>query len=350
MKINNNLKKILLIAFLIFLFTVIINYKSMADVNLKTKGFHYIGEMNAKRAYHNSKKLDDGRILITGGYNKIAEYSNYKKPPSIKKDYTPEPSQEIFNPKNNTFNKTEEKFNYNSDRLFHSYAEVPKILEYFKTKDIEANIYRDTKLDDERILILAAKRRFSPNYPDFTTKHAVIFNKKTNKYSPIINFDKEMINLIVYPINNNNDDKAVFIYSYNPKESSISKKRTYNFQISIFNFKTNKIEKEIYTKNIDKINEYRIFKLKTGNIFILENDKIKYLFDIKTNELKEAVNADFKINTGANIIQINDNQLLITGGYDERKTKIYRGSTKKEGNCYLDNEKEISKSAYIFTF
>ena len=82
----------------------------------------------------------------------------------------------------------------------------------------------------------------------------------------------------------------------------------------------------------------------------MENDKIKYLFDIKTNELKEAVNADFKINTGANIIQINDNQLLITGGYDERKTKIYRGSTKKKDDCYLDNEKEISKSAYIFTF
>lgn len=93
------------------------------------KGIKYIGEMNVQRALHASKTLDDGTVLIFGGYNKMTKYSNGYEPPSYHQEYSEEETSEIHNPIDNTFKITDLKTDLPEKKVYFKFFQNKKKIE-----------------------------------------------------------------------------------------------------------------------------------------------------------------------------------------------------------------------------
>lgn len=99
----------------------------------------------------------------------------------------------------------------------------------------------------------------------------------------------------------------------------------------------------IYDLKEDKIHEFReskknlIIELLNNNLLIFEGNKIKEIFNCKTNKIETIDISEFdNLLINKNIIQINDNQLLLIS--KEKKIKAEQ----------LNDT--VSRSVWIYTF
>lgn len=90
----------------------------------------------------------------------------------------------------------------------------------------------------------------------------------------------------------------------------------------IYNIEDNKIEKTIDMLFNDSITAQNPIKLLNGNILIVEDNKIRQLFNTKTNKFEDFNGFNLENIMNPNILQIGDNQLLITGGENKRNNNI----------------------------
>lgn len=102
----------------------------------------------------------------------------------------------------------------------------------------------------------------------------------------------------------------------------------------IYDVDLNKIEKTIKMIFPNSITSQEPINLENENLLIVENNKIRQLYNVKTNNLEKYDGFELENIVNPNIIQINNHQLLITGGR----------YTKKELNKFISND------AYIYTF
>lgn len=116
------------------------------------------------------------------------------------------------------------------------------------------------------------------------------------------------------------------------KGAYTSYKKTYPW--FIYDANTNSIEKTIDMLFPDSMTTQNPIRLENGSILIVENNKIRQLYNIENNNLEKYNGFELKNIENPNIVQINNHQLLITGGRNIKdKTK-----------------KIINSSAFIYTF
>lgn len=115
---------------------------------------------------------------------------------------------------------------------------------------------------------------------------------------------------------------------------------------------TDTFEKISKPREIKLFYKHKLFQLENENIIIEEGNSFKYIFDIKRKEVLPLKIYGFRMKEGANIITLNNHQLLITGGYTIKDSKNIKNKVKIfNGHKYLMlPEHIISGSAYIYSF
>lgn len=364
------------------------NLKRSTPEECKEKGLHYIGEMTAPRIFHKSIKLDDSNILVLGGYSEIKSKKNILKGDYEKKiEYIPEYSAEIFNLNNNMFEKLPSTLDVatfvnsmvlpNGNLLFVSnkYTIFNKKTRKFKSIErtkINSNInYKSiypqfTELIGENCIIECYGQNdgFNNHNMCWITDINEFVLRSINKIN--LNVPEYLIPCSFGYLKINDDTILIYTKSY-PRTNAK------NVYFAIFDLKNKKNIREKEIKDIGSsfnsqppvlLDENKILfaggvELKPGTYIPIKNVFPYFLYDIKNDKLEKIDETELKkINTrknlnieknkmksdesmefygisNQNIIQINDNQLFVSGG-------------KKK---HIDNKKgEIVRSAWIYTF
>lgn len=173
-----------------------------------------------------------------------------------------------------------------------------------------------------------------------------VHDLKTKKINPIVsinNVEAEHLNFKFFKTNNGT--KIFFIYFFENSSRYL--------QTAIFNIDKNIFEKVSQPAEIKQYRKFNLFQLENQDIIVTEDNAFKYIFDTKKQELKPLRNYGFRMREGANVLPLNNYQVLITGGYTINDSKNYSLKDTKviNGNEYhMIHENIISKSAYIYSF
>jgi len=381
------------------------NMKISTPEQCKEKGLHYIGKMNVPRVFHQSIKLNDGNILIVGGYSKLESKKitfdgDYGEPI----EYISEYSAEIFNPTNNNFFKVK-SIPIEEDKLQLLKLDNGNILlisdKYYQIFDINKNIfnlpiektiykkYRGTEdilyseIIRDKILIecygiisgscinscwltnidnfelesiqdikLEIPAYMTPTYFGFlklNKKEILIYTKSfprtdvQNMYIAIYDIEKKTItkSIEVKGVGNYQISKPILLVNNRILftggiEYEKGGYTYYNkiFPWFIYDSNLNEIEKTINMIFPDSITSQEPINTENENLLIVENNKIRQFYNVQTNNLEKYNGFELENIVNPNIIQINNHQILITGG---RYTKNGRNEF-------------ISSDAFIYTF
>lgn len=239
----------------------------------KTNKFTILKKFNENRPAYNAIMLDDGRILITGGYS---EKSTPQKTLLLK-------SSLIYDSiKDEIINEGEMHF----VRADHSNA----------------------NLNNGKILIFGGYS--GKTGKDAYVSKAELYNPKSNEFILL----KSSPNFVYGKVANTSvlSDGRLFIINYLNK----------NNKAEIFDPKTNKFS----VLNIPLTNDsdefyyylYKIVPLKNDRIVLFENDKDDFnnikILDLKTNKLTNVGHMNLKDRGGYEVTLLKDENILITGG------------------------------------
>ena len=184
------------------------------------------------------------------------------------------------------------------------FPEKPLILGYLKINENELFIYTEI---------------FSPRNKS-TKLNGLVYDISKNKIlktAELINFDSCEEVPIATLI-----EKNKILFAIKPKFGYKLCRPHAPFQWFIYDIDTNKV-----SKNIDMLYPHSVLvgepiKYDNSNFLIFEGNKIRQMLDLKTYELKKFDGFEIKNLENMNIIQINHNQLLITGGIQKTNNTI----------------------------
>ena len=300
----------------------------------KQKGLHYIGEMNVPRVFHKTIKLKNNDIVIVGGYKIIKNIKqtgygiNTSTKPEIDYehdylDYTSEKSKEYFNTIYNKFyNKQPISENItNKNDLYIDYITLNEYkipIEYRKNPNYISQI----NLKDGKILLYNR----ACNAKNAQIMYIYVFDIFTKKYIKSCKLDSmgKHHNVIESTPEKIGKDKILFLGGIQYKACDnvsmclyeIGEK--YYCKAQIYDISKNKIIKKIDFLFKDVLIPIKTIKLPNGNILILERNQIRQIFNSRTFEFERLENIS-KLNVYLpNLLILNDNQVLITGGIDEK--------------------------------
>ena len=337
----------------------------------RQKGLHYIGKMTRPRVSHTVVKLNNGEVLITGGiddntaeifnpltnkFNKLASKPKYSRHlNSIILDQNnillSGENLEIYNIKNKKFKvpfnnidfeKKMVQFSENIDN--HLLQCVPSLteeticsirnLKNFRKKTIKykferpKNYYEGGNLG----LLYIGKDKILCYEKLFNEMTGV--NKRKDLFISVYNIPQNKFmnsNIIekigrIYEISSPiliDNDNILFISGiekiiqkpideYIPfHDNNIKLRYT---KSHIYNISKNKVIKKIDLLYSNVLFPIRAIKLSNGNILIIEKTAIRQFFNIKNKEYEKIQNECELNSIHFNLFNLNDNQILITGG------------------------------------
>ena len=319
-------------------------------------GVRYIGEMNTPRAMHHSQKIADGTVLIYGGYNKKTTYTTGEKGAPYHYEKISEKSFEIYNPINNTFKIINKKIEPSiPEEKSITKKEQRNIVQYFKSKKIYFQKISYQKADKERIVCIPYKNAIPIGYGQHdSSEYFAIYNLKTKKISNPVSFNNlkaEYVNMKSFKTTKGTKILFVYVYDAEKDYSRIGAKTNIKFQTLVFNIDKNITEKISEPISKKYFYEHKLFQLENGNIIIEEGNVFKYIFDVKNEKMLPLKNYGFKMLANANVLPLNNHQLLITGGYTTKDNIFLKKTKYFNGKKHIMLEEQIgSKAAYIYTF
>ena len=337
----------------------------------RQKGLHYIGEMTKPRVSHTVVKLNNGEVLITGGidentaeifnpltnkFNKLASKPKYSRHlNSIILDQNnillSGENLEIYNIKNKKFKAPFNNIDFEK-KMVHFSENIDNHLIQCVPSLTEETICSIRNLKSFRKKTIKYKFERPKNYYEggnlgllYIGKDKILCYEKLFNEMTGVNKRKDLF-ISVYDIPQNkfinsniiekigriyeissplliDNDNILFISGIekiiqNPIDEYIpfhdnNIKLRYT-KSHIYNISKNKVIKKIDLLYSNVLFPIRAIKLSNGNILIIEKTAIRQFFNIKNKEYEKIQNECELDSIHFNLFNLNDNQILITGG------------------------------------
>ena len=203
-----------------------------------------------------------------------------------------------------------EKYDVNSIQSFN--LRIPE--------SIDAINFGYLQVDEDKILI------YSESFPEKSKNIFIaIYDKKNNKIlstKKLIDINNSNGFIFPIPIDKNKILLANDVLYRQGINTSLHNQEDSFLKWFVFNTSENKLEKKINMLYPDSALLGSPIKLQNNNLLVFEGNKIRQVLNMKTLELEEFDGFIIEDLLNMNIIQINENQILISGGIEAKKQNI----------------------------